>query len=29
MSELEENSIYTASVAGFNSHGEVFFKEYG
>lgn len=22
MSELEENSIYTASVAGFNSHGE-------
>ena len=25
MSELEENSIYTASVAGFNSHGEVRF----
>ncbi len=25
MSELEENSIYTASVAGFNSHGEVIF----
>ena len=27
MSELEENSMYSASVAGFNSHGEVkFFK---